>query len=160
MIISGASPCFELAITSPVGILTLESNGISVTALRFGDHRRGLPSCPILEQAAGELAEYFSGARREFTISLTPHGTEFQRWVWGELCRIPYGETASYADIAARLGNPNACRAVGSANNRNPLPIFIPCHRVIGKNGSLTGYAGGLTAKKVLLHLEAASAKE
>lgn len=155
MLMNGASPCCKLAVESPVGILTLESNGISITALRFGDHRRGLPSCPVLEQAAGELAEYFSGTRREFTVPLTPHGTEFQRFVWGELCKIPYGETTAYADIAARLGKPNACRAVGNANNRNPLPIFIPCHRVIGKNGSLTGYAGGLAVKEALLRLEA-----
>ena len=154
MLMNGALPCCEKTIASPVGILTLESDGVSVTALRFGDHRKGIPSCPVLEQAAGELAEYFSGTRREFTVPLSPRGTEFQRLVWGQLCRIPYGATAAYADIAAKLGNPGACRAVGSANNRNPLPIFIPCHRVIGKNGSLTGYAGGLAVKKALLRLE------
>ncbi len=159
MIMNGASPCCERTVTSPFGILTLESDSTSVTALRFGDHRRGLPSCPVLEQAAVELAEYFSGARREFSVPLSPRGTLFQQSVWAELRAIPYGNTAAYADIAARLGNPNACRAVGNANNRNPLPIFIPCHRVVGKNGSLTGYASGLTTKLFLLNLEGASMK-
>jgi len=148
---------FETVVASPIGALTLSSDSMSVTALRFGDHRSGLPSCPVLEQAAGELAEYFSGVRREFSVPLSPRGTLFQQSVWAELRAIPYGRTAAYADIAARLGNPNACRAVGNANNRNPLPIFIPCHRVVGKNGSLTGYAGGLTAKQFLLELEGTS---
>lgn len=150
---------FEKVVASPVGVLTILSDGQSITALRFGDHRSCLPSCAVLEQAAEELAEYFSGTRREFSVPLAPHGTAFQRSVWAELCAIPYGETAAYADIAAKIGKPSACRAVGSANNRNPLPIFIPCHRVIGKNGSLTGYAGGLTVKDTLLRLEGASTK-
>ena len=147
---------FETVVASPIGALTLSSDGLSVTALRFGDHRSGLPSCPVLEQAAGELTEYFSGARREFSVPLAPLGTPFRQSVWAELRAIPYGKTATYADIAARLGKPNACRAVGNANNHNPLPILIPCHRVIGKNGSLTRYAGGLTVKEALLHLEGA----
>lgn len=148
---------FECVVASPISPLTLESDGENVTALRFGDHRRGFDSCPVLEQAEKELAEYFSGARREFSVQLKPCGTAFQCAVWAQLRAIPYGETASYADIAARIGNPRACRAVGNANNRNPLPVFIPCHRVIGANGALTGYAGGLTMKRTLLHLEGIS---
>lgn len=145
---------FEKTVPSPIGMLTIESDGTNVTALRFGDHRRGVPSCPVLEQAAEELREYFSGKRREFSVPLDARGTDFQRTVWAALPTVPYGKTATYAEIAVRIGNPNACRAVGSANHRNPLPIFIPCHRIIGKNGSLTGYAGGLAVKEFLLRLE------
>lgn len=101
-----------------------------------------------------QLDEYFAGRRREFDLPLAPRGTDFQRRVWRALSGIPYGATCSYADIAARLRNPNAVRAVGLANGRNPIPIVIPCHRVIGKDGSLTGYGGGLPIKKRLLELE------
>ena len=145
---------FEKLIESPIGLLTLVSDGESLTTLRFGDATRGLDSCPVLEQAAGELAEYFAGERRIFTVPLHARGTEFQRAVWAALCEIEYGETASYAQIAERIGNPKACRAVGSANHCNPIPIMIPCHRVIGKNGAMTGYAGGLSVKEFLLNLE------
>lgn len=145
---------FEKLVASPLGDLTLESDGAHVTALCFGAHLRGGDSCPVLEQAAGELDEYFCGKRREFSVQLRADGTEFQRSVWDELTEIPYGETASYADIAERIGNPKGCRAVGGANNRNPLPVFIPCHRVIGKNGSPVGYAGGMERKVFLLRLE------
>ena len=145
---------FEKLIESPIGSLTIVSDGESITAVRFGDMTGGLPSCALLEQAAEELAEYFAGQRRVFTVPLNVQGTDFQQSVWAALCKIPYGETASYAEIAERIGNPAACRAVGSANHCNPIPIFIPCHRVIGKNGSLTGYAGGMDMKKILLDLE------
>lgn len=145
---------FEKLIESPIGPLTVVSDGESIIALHFGDQTQGMCSCPVLEQAATELGEYFAGARREFSVPLNAQGTEFQRSVWAALCEIPYGETASYAQIAVKIGNPAACRAVGSANHRNPLPIFIPCHRVIGKNGSMTGYAGGVSIKEFLLSLE------
>lgn len=145
---------FELVVTSPIGFLTIESDGLNVTALRFGDLGQGLPTCPVLDQAAQELSEYFSRMRKTFTLPLAPCGTEFQRAVWNALQTIPYGETAAYADIAREIGKPKACRAVGNANHRNPLPIFIPCHRVIGTNGTLTGYAGGLAVKDFLLRLE------
>lgn len=145
---------FEKLIESPIGPLTVVSDGESIIALHFGDQTQGLCSCPVLEQAATELGEYFAGARREFSVPLNAQGTEFQRSVWAALCEIPYGKTASYAQIAVKIGNPAACRAVGSANHRNPLPIFIPCHRVIGKNGSMTGYAGGVSIKEFLLSLE------
>ena len=97
---------------------------------------------------------YLSGERRTFDLPLAPEGTAFQKAVWAELEKIPYGETRSYGQIAAQVGNAKACRAVGMANHRNPIPIFIPCHRVIGADGSLTGYGGGLDCKKVLLRLE------
>ncbi len=98
-----------------------------------------------------ELDEYFSGSRTEFDIEVVPDGTEFQQQVWSELQKIPFGQTATYGDIAKRIGNPSASRAVGLANNKNPIPIIIPCHRVIGANGKLVGFAGGLDAKKSLL---------
>ena len=109
---------------------------------------------PLLRQAAAELQQYLSGKRQQFTVPLDPAGTEFFRRAWQALIAIPYGETRSYQQIAAMVGNAKACRAVGLANNRNPLPIFIPCHRVIGANQKLTGYRGGLSLKQTLLELE------
>lgn len=111
-------------------------------------------ACRLLWQAAAELGEYFAGRRRNFTLPLAPRGTEFQQRVWSELRRIPCGETRTYGEIARAIGQPRACRAVGMANNRNPIAILIPCHRVIGRDGSLTGYAAGLTVKRQLLELE------
>lgn len=101
-----------------------------------------------------QLEEYFAGKRREFDIPLAPRGTSFQQQVWQALTKIPFGTTVSYSDIAHAIGNPNAVRAVGLANGRNPIPVVIPCHRVIGKNGTLTGYGGGLPIKRKLLVLE------
>ena len=109
---------------------------------------------PLLSRCYTQLCEYLKGERREFDLPLAPEGTGFQKKVWQALSRIPYGETRSYGEIAVEIGNPDASRAVGMANHRNPLPILIPCHRVIGKNGALTGYAGGLKCKKILLELE------
>lgn len=103
---------------------------------------------------AEQLAEYFAGRRREFDLPLAPRGTDFQRAVWSELVRVPYGSTISYGELAGRVGRARASRAVGGANNRNPLPIVVPCHRVIGADGSLTGYGGGLDRKRALLTLE------
>ena len=145
---------------SPIGPLTLEEENGALTALRFHPAlprdatTMALPSTPLLRQAAAELREYFAGQRRQFTVPLTPKGTPFQQKVWSALQTIPYGETCSYKAIAAMVGNEKACRAVGMANHRNPLPIFIPCHRVVGANGKLVGYAGGLDAKTFLLELE------
>ena len=113
-------------------------------------------ACPLLEQAAAELEAYFAGQLRTFTVPLAPAGTEFQHRVWAALREIPFGKTATYGEIAARVGNPRASRAVGQANNRNPIPILIPCHRVIGASGQFTGYAGGLAVKQKLLALERA----
>ena len=101
-----------------------------------------------------EIKEYFNGERTEFDIPLEVDGTDFRKSVWKELCNIPYGETCTYGDIAKRIGNPKASRAVGLANNKNRIPIFIPCHRVIGANGKLVGFAGGIEIKKYLLDLE------
>lgn len=106
------------------------------------------------QQITTQLTEFFSGKRKNFQLQLRPQGTDFQLQVWRELQKVPYGKTASYGEIAARIGNPKACRAVGMANSKNPIPIIIPCHRIIGKNGSLTGFGGGLDVKKQLLGLE------
>ena len=106
-----------------------------------------------------QLQEYFAGTRQDFDLALDPQGTDFQRAVWQQLRGIPFGETCSYLDIAKRLGKPKAVRAVGSANGRNPLPIIVPCHRVIGSNGSLTGFGGGLENKQILLELERSQAR-
>lgn len=147
-------------IDSPLGELRLVGGPEGLSAIDFSPFRDDLPgtpdhSDPLLVQAAAELAEYFAGQRSEFTVPLAPHGTEFQLRVWRELQRIDYGMTASYGELASRLGLPvGAARAVGAANGRNPLPIVIPCHRVIGADGSLTGYAGGTERKRILLELE------
>lgn len=109
---------------------------------------------PLLREAKAQLDAYFAGRLKEFSLPLAPSGTLFQQKIWEQLLRIPYGETRTYAEIAAWADNPKACRAVGLANNRNPLPVFIPCHRVVGANGALTGYAGGLDVKLKLLQLE------
>jgi methylated-DNA-[protein]-cysteine S-methyltransferase len=109
---------------------------------------------PLIKEAAKQLDEYFNKKRKVFDLPLALNGTDFQKRVWNELQNIPYGKTRSYGELAAITGNPKACRAVGMANNRNPVPVIIPCHRVIGHDGSLTGYAGGLELKRQLLELE------
>lgn len=109
---------------------------------------------PLLRTAATQLDEYFAGNRKSFSLPLMPSGTEFQKKVWSALLQIPFGETRSYEEIAEAAGSPKACRAVGNANNKNPISILIPCHRVIGKNGALVGYGGGLAIKEQLLALE------
>ena len=142
---------------SPFGPITLESDGYSLTRLDFGLREQRNPAFSFLDvfnKAKEQLDEYFSGERKAFTIPLKTVGTVFQKQVWDALLQIPYGETRSYEDIAIQIGNPKACRAIGMANNRNNIGIIIPCHRVIGKNGSLVGYAGGLDKKIALLDLE------
>lgn len=109
---------------------------------------------PVIIDAIKQLTEFLDGQRKTFNLKIALKGTTFQKKVWLELLKIPYGKTVSYQDIAVAIGNPKACRAVGMANNKNPIPIFIPCHRVIGKNGCLIGYAGGLDLKKSLLEIE------
>lgn len=111
---------------------------------------------PLLREAKAQLDAYFAGRLKAFSLPLAPAGTLFQQKIWQLLCEIPYGKTCTYGEIAVRAGNPKASRAVGLANNRNPLPVFVPCHRVVGMNGSLTGYAGGLDVKLKLLQLEGA----
>ncbi len=143
-------------LSSPVGTLTLTEEEGALTGLYFGQlSRQGQEVLsPVLEETARQLSEYFSGKRREFSLPLSPKGTEFQLRVWRALETIPYGETRSYGDMARLIGSPKACRAVGMANHRNPISIIVPCHRVVGANGSLTGYGGGLDAKRFLLDLE------
>lgn len=115
---------------------------------------------PLLAEGRRQLMEYLAGARSAFDLPLRLQGTDFQRQVWEALRSIPYGETRSYGQLAAALGRPGACRAVGMANHNNPIPILVPCHRVVGANGSLTGYAGGLDLKQRLLELERSSAPD
>ena len=149
-------------IDSPVGRLRLVASGNALVGIQFEhgrDAARGTggmrnASCTVLERTRAQLAEYFAGARQEFEILLDPLGTEFQRRVWQRLLCIPYGETTSYGALARDLGDPGASRAVGLANGSNPIPIVIPCHRVIGADGSLTGFGGGLPIKAALLDLE------
>lgn len=143
-------------ITSPIGTLSIAAENEYITDIIFGDTVVGAEkgNAPILDVAISQLNEYFSGTRKAFALPLHIGGTAFQNRVWNELCNIPYGETISYKQLAERIGNPKACRAVGMANNKNKLPIIIPCHRVIGANGSLTGYAYGLDVKRTLLELE------
>lgn len=148
-------------VDSPVGALTLAGNAEALTAVWFdGDppavaSGEAHPDPGPLRVAADQLEAYFAGERREFDLTLAPTGTPFQVSVWRGLLEIPYGETRSYGQLAAQLGSPGASRAVGLANGRNPLAIIVPCHRVIGADGTLTGYAGGMDRKRVLLDLEA-----
>ena len=139
---------------SPIGPLTLTEEHGALIRLDFGKKGQAGPETPLLAEARNQLEQYFSGTLRSFALPLRPEGTPFQQKVWAALLQIPWGETRTYCQVAAMIGQPKACRAVGMANNRNPLPIFIPCHRVIGANGQLTGYAGGLSAKERLLALE------
>ena len=140
-------------IETPIGPLTLEADENAVTAIRFSAGG-AQDASPLLDAAEAQLREYFAGARRTFDLPLAPHGTAFQQRVWTASRTIPYGETRTYGELAAAIDSPNASRAVGMANHRNPIPIIIPCHRVIGANGTLTGYAGGLEIKRRLLALE------
>jgi methylated-DNA-[protein]-cysteine S-methyltransferase len=151
------NPIYYATYESPFGPITLQSDGKFLTALNFGLHDQdnlGLPLLDIFIWTRQELDEYFSGARKTFSVPLKTIGTPFQKQVWDALLEIPYGETRSYEDMAIQIGNPKACRAIGMANNRNKVGIIIPCHRVIGKNGSLVGYAGGLDKKIGLLEME------
>jgi len=149
---------------SPVGPLFLAAGETGMHAIEFRGNRhpvkRGTDwregDNAVLRRARRQLDEYFAGKRRAFDLPLSPAGTEFQRSVWTTLATIPYGETISYAQLASRIGRPGAVRAVGAANGRNPLPIVLPCHRVIGADGSLTGFGGGLPTKQFLLKLEGA----
>jgi O-6-methylguanine DNA methyltransferase len=158
---------------SPLGPLTLVRSDRGLCAIEFGDFaavrdelavwaKRWWPSAafapgngdPLLEAASAELEAYFRGELRRFTVPLDLRGTPFQTEVWQALQRVPYGKTASYKEIAAAVGRPRAVRAVGGANNRNPVPIVVPCHRIVGADGSLVGYGGGLPIKARLLALE------
>ena len=148
---------------SPVGTLTLAASDAGLVAILWEDDRPGRVALgrtqanddhPVLVAACEQLARYFAGTLTAFDLPLDPRGTAFQRAVWAALLTIPYGETRSYGAIAAQVGRPSASRAVGAANGRNPLSIVAPCHRVVGSTGALTGFAGGLAAKRHLLALE------
>ena len=141
---------------TPMGRITLASDGASITQLVFGAVELEGTNVPtaLTNEAANQVQEYLAGKRKEFDVPLEPAGTAFQKEVWRALGRIPYGETRSYQQVAQMIGNPRAMRAVGGANNKNPLPLLIPCHRVIGVNGDLVGYAAGLKIKRFLLDLE------
>ncbi|MDD2568542.1 MAG: methylated-DNA--[protein]-cysteine S-methyltransferase [Clostridia bacterium] len=143
----------------PIGIIGIAEKNNSITNIYFGDYHIEdaiIKETPILDKAALELKEYFGGKRKAFDLSFEVLGTEFMQKVWYSLCDIPYAETRSYKDIAISVGNPNASRAVGRANNRNRIAIIIPCHRVIGSNNTLMGYGGGIEIKQYLLDLEKA----
>jgi methylated-DNA-[protein]-cysteine S-methyltransferase len=147
--------------SSPVGDLTLVGDGEALSGLYMTDHRHRPPlpqdarrDDPAFEDARRQLGEYFAGERTRFSLPLRMEGTDFQRAVWRGLLDIEYGETISYGELAHRIGRPGASRAVGLANGRNPVSIVVPCHRVIGSAGSLTGYGGGMERKRFLLDLE------
>jgi methylated-DNA-[protein]-cysteine S-methyltransferase len=148
--------------SSPIGELLLVGDDDGLRGLYLPDHKRGpavaggwVRDDDALSDVRAQLAEYFAGGRTGFDLLLAPQGTPFQLEVWAALREIPYGETETYGQLAARVGRPGSSRAVGAANGRNPISIVVPCHRVVGAAGSLTGYAGGLDAKRRLLDLEA-----
>lgn len=150
-------------INSPVGILKLVANEKALVAILWENEKLGRvrleamkrsDNHQILVNTQAQLTEYFKGKRKIFDLPLEAFGTTFQHQVWSELCEIPFGQTRSYGDLAKKIGSPNASRAVGAANGKNPISIVVPCHRVIGKKGKLTGFAGGLKIKKILLNLE------
>ncbi len=147
-------------LASPLGTLVLTSDGDALTGMRFVDQAHATPPSPDARrddaaapfaEAARQLAAYFAGERRAFELPLAAHGSEFQLKVWAALVELPFGATTTYGALARRLGMPNAARAVGHANARNPLSILVPCHRVVGANGALPGYAGGIERKRWLL---------
>jgi methylated-DNA-[protein]-cysteine S-methyltransferase len=161
------APLFFERIDTPIGTLTLAADAVGLRHIEFPSNRHPVDragwvpgadgiAADIIETAARQLHEYFDGTRRDFDLPLAPEGTAFQCEVWRTLATIPYGQTWSYRDLAHAIGKPAAVRAVGAANGRNPLPIVLPCHRVIGADGSLTGFGGGLPIKAALLRLEGA----
>ena len=177
MVIEYQPPVLEVLLTSPVGILSLKASAMGLTHLTVVDLNRQsdqVEECAVNElpiaacsddnkmraqqhinAVKGQLSEYFAGTRQAFELALAPKGTVFQHQVWQALAAMHFGEVCSYADIAQRIERPKAVRAVGAANGANPIAIIVPCHRVIGKNGKLTGYAYGLEMKQFLLGLEA-----
>jgi len=142
-------------VESPIGLIEVGATAEGVSSVSFVEARRpAVGSNPLVERALEQLAEYLAGTRQAFHVPLTWQGTDFQRMVWEQLLAIPYGETSSYGEIAEAIGRPRAARAVGMAVGQNPISIIVPCHRVIGSDGSLTGYGGGLRRKEWLLSHE------
>ena len=141
-----------------IGPLGIKDDGENIVEIFFNKEEvpkdLELRETPLIKATMGQLQEYFEGKRKDFNIPMKAKGTEFQKSVWDQLLKVPYGETCSYGEIAKRIGNPKASRAIGMANNRNPISIIIPCHRVIGSSGKLVGYGGGLDIKERLLKLE------
>jgi len=149
-----------MPLDTPIGRLVLEADGDVLIGLRLPNtpsHGHQHEETPVLKEAATQLQEYFAGERTDFDLRLELDGTPFQREVWAELSRIPYGETISYGELARRVGRPKGPRAVGQANGKNPIAIIVPCHRVLASNG-IGGYGGGLTVKRALLALEGVTA--
>ncbi|SEG02868.1 methylated-DNA--[protein]-cysteine S-methyltransferase [Parabacteroides chinchillae] len=142
--------------STPVGQLEIQADENAVTRIAYSSYPNQAiyKETPLIKKAFQQIEEYFARKRTAFDLPLNPKGTPFQKKVWTVLTTIPYGETWSYKQVAEAAGNPKACRAVGMANNRNPISIIVPCHRVIGANGKLVGYGGGLPAKEYLLNLE------
>jgi methylated-DNA-[protein]-cysteine S-methyltransferase len=146
---------YQTSLNSPLGCLILKSTGQAITAVSFSEiDLQEENTCEVLETCKEQMDNYFSGKSLAFDLPLSPEGTEFQQKVWAELLKIPYGETITYMEMAVRLGDPKCIRAAGTANGKNPIAIVIPCHRVIGTGDKLTGYAGGIWRKKILLELE------
>ncbi|GAA1174556.1 methylated-DNA--[protein]-cysteine S-methyltransferase [Ornithinimicrobium humiphilum] len=154
----------HLVVDSPVGPLTLVTDGTALVGLYFAEHRHApgdvgravdrQDAPAVLVETAQQLEEYFAGTRTDFDLPVAATGTDFQHRVWARLREIPYGQTRSYGQLAAELGSPGASRAVGLANGRNPVSIVVPCHRVVGSTGAITGYGGGVERKQQLLDLE------
>lgn len=143
----------QAVIYSPLGPLTLFAEDGQLTALVYGNYGT-YDDIPLFRETRRQLGEYFAGQRQTFQLPLNPGGSDFQRRVWKQLCEIPYGTTITYRVLAERVGAPKGFQAVGQANGRNPLPILIPCHRVVAANGTLGGYSGGLERKQLLLRVE------
>jgi methylated-DNA-[protein]-cysteine S-methyltransferase len=160
--IQETQPTHHTTINSPIGELLLLGNESALTGLHFPPYQWTLTNTGDLPRDNGpfravieQLREYFAGGRKTFELALALKGTQFQQRVWAMLQEIPYGRTTTYGELATQLGHPGAARAVGMANNRNPIAIIVPCHRVVGSNGTLVGYGGGLDRKRTLLELEA-----
>jgi len=157
--VTNVTTFYALKVASPLGMLQLVSDANYLVELNWqGAHKRvnsaAKPAAAILVAAANELSQFFDGERRHFSVPVDPRGTDFQLSVWSELQKVGWGETCTYREIAERLGKPKGFRAVGGAVGRNPIPIFIPCHRIVGANGALTGFSGGLDNKQILLGCE------
>ncbi|MEF2781671.1 MAG: methylated-DNA--[protein]-cysteine S-methyltransferase [Clostridium sp.] len=151
---------FYQYLNSPIGFIKITANNEAINEVIFVENEKEDNPNALTQEVTNQLMEYFEGKRKVFNLPLSPIGTSFQQAVWEALCSIPYGETRSYGEIAKMIGNPKASRAVGMANNRNPISIIIPCHRVIGASGKLVGYGGGINKKIYLLDLEKAIYKK
>lgn len=144
----------KLTIKAPIGLLEITATDEAIVGVKLANHGENVEANDLAQKCKAELEEYFAGKRKNFDLPLAGEGTDFQKQVWERLQRIPYGQTRTYGEIAKMMGKPKASRAIGMANHNNPILILVPCHRVIGADGSLTGYAAGIEAKKYLLEFE------